>query len=51
MKLSGAIKLGLGFYLGYEVAKIIDILSVEVARKIKKKKEKKIVTCLHCGKR
>ena len=51
MKLSGAIKLGVGFYLGYEVAKIIDILSVEITRKIKQKKEKKIVTCLRCGKR
>ena len=51
MKLFGAIKLGLGFYVGYELAKIIDILSVEATKKIKKKKEKKIVTCLHCGKR
>ena len=56
MKLSGMIKLGFGFYFGYEFAHQLDIFLGKVLKEIKdkKKKETKEVlkddTCLRCGK-
>ena len=55
MKLFGAIKLGFGFYLGYEIAHQLDIGLGKIFKEYKEQKKKeteeilKDETCLRCG--